>query len=61
MVQPVESIEHMRKQLDAQRKAAAKLPGTEEIYKKVSAELTDREKGLIIADTAAQAQCIINW
>ena len=56
VVQPVESIEHMQKQLDAQRRAAAKLPATEEIYKKVSAELTDREKGLIIADTAAQAQ-----
>lgn len=56
VVQPVESVEHMRKQLDAQRRAAAKLPATEEIYKKVSAELTDREKGLIIADTAAQAQ-----
>lgn len=56
VVQPVESVDRVQKRLEALRKQAATLPAKEEIYKKVSAELADREKGLIQADTAAQAQ-----
>lgn len=56
VVQPVESVERVQKNLDVLRKEAATLKAKEEIYKKVSAELADREKGLLQADTAAQAQ-----
>jgi hypothetical protein len=38
------------------REVAATVPEREEILKKVNAELAAREKGLIVADTAAQAQ-----
>jgi hypothetical protein len=54
--EPVESVERTERRLDTLRKAAAKLPATEEISRKVVAELAQREKGLIQADTAAQAQ-----
>jgi len=56
VVQSVESVERVQKQLETLRKTAATLPARQEIHKKVAAELTDREKGLIQADTAAQAQ-----
>ena len=56
VVQPVESVERSQKQLETLRKTAATLPARQEIHKKVAAELADREKGLIQADTAAQAQ-----
>ncbi len=54
--QPVESIGRVEKRLEKLRAAAATLPAKEEIYKKVSSELAQREKGLLQADTAAQAQ-----
>lgn len=38
------------------REAAATVPAKESVFKKVSAELAGREKGIITADTAAQAQ-----
>ena len=38
------------------REAAATVPAKETVFKKVSAELAAREKGMITADTAAQAQ-----
>jgi len=38
------------------REAAATVPAKEAVYKKVAAELAAREKGMITADTAAQAQ-----
>jgi hypothetical protein len=41
------------------REVAATVPAKEEILKKVSAELVDREKSLIRADTAPQAQAQI--
>ena len=56
VVQPVQSVERVQKQLETLRKTAATLPARQEIHKKVAAELADREKGLIQADTAAQAQ-----
>src|SRR5579863_1446841 len=38
------------------RETAATVPAKEAVFKKVSAELAGREKGIITADTAAQAQ-----
>jgi len=38
------------------REAAATVPAKESVFKKVSADLALREKGMITADTAAQAQ-----
>src|SRR5579872_3587536 len=38
------------------REAAATVPAKETVFKKVSADLAAREKGIITADTAAQAQ-----
>ncbi len=56
VVQPIESVDRLRKQLDKQRQIAATLPAKQEIYKKVAGELAEREKGLLAGDTAAQAQ-----
>lgn len=56
IVQPAESVARVEKQLDMLRKQAATLPARQEAYQQVSTELTEREKGLIQADTAAQAQ-----
>jgi hypothetical protein len=47
------------KRLARLREVAATVPAKEEILKKVTAELVDREKSLIRADTAAQAQAQI--
>ena len=44
------------KRLAKLRETAATVPAKEDIFKKVSADLAVREKGLIAADTAAQAQ-----
>jgi hypothetical protein len=38
------------------RETAATVPGKESVFKNVSAELATREKGMITADTGAQAQ-----
>jgi hypothetical protein len=56
VVQPVESADRAEKRLAILRRTAATVPGKEEIFKQVSVELSQREKGLIQADTAAQAQ-----
>jgi hypothetical protein len=53
---PVDSIDRTQKRLAMLRKQAATLPGKEAIFKQVSAELSQREKGLIAGDTAEQAQ-----
>lgn len=50
------SIESAEKRLARQRELAATVPQKEEILKTVSAELAQREKGLIQAPTAAQAR-----
>jgi hypothetical protein len=55
-VVPVESIPRAEKRLETLRKQAATLPGKEAVLKQASAELADREKGLISGDTAEQAQ-----
>ena len=55
----VSSAATAEKRLAHLREVAATVPGKELILKKVSAELADREKSLIRADTAAQAQAQI--
>jgi hypothetical protein len=56
VVRPGDSVENAEKRLTRMRQLAATLPGKEEVLKKAAAELDAREKGLIQADTAAQAQ-----
>ena len=41
------------------RESAATVPAKENVFKKVSADLAVREKGIIQADTAAQAQAVL--
>ena len=53
---PVQSVDQAEKRLARLREIAVTVPGKEEVLKVASAELADREKGLILADTAAQAQ-----
>lgn len=55
----VSSSATSEKRLTHLREVAATVPAKEAILKKVSAELADREKSLIRADTAAQAQAQI--
>jgi hypothetical protein len=56
VVAPVESIDHVEKGLAKLRTTAAALPVKEALLKQASAELAEREKGLISGDTADQAQ-----
>jgi hypothetical protein len=51
-----DSVTLAEKQLAKLREAAATLPQKQEILKQVSGDLALREKGLIVADTAQQAQ-----
>jgi hypothetical protein len=55
-VAPVETVEHVEKGLANLRARAAALPVKEALLKQASAELAEREKGLIPGDTAEQAQ-----
>jgi type II secretion system (T2SS) protein M len=55
-VTPADSVSFAEKRLARLRDTAAAVPAKEDVMKKVSAELATREKGLIVADTAAQAQ-----
>jgi hypothetical protein len=52
----VDDIDRAQNHLAMLRRQAATLPGKEAVLKQVSAELNDREKGLIPGDTAEQAQ-----
>ena len=52
----VQNVELTEKRLARLRRLAAAEPGRQEILKKVSEELVKREKGLILAETAPQAQ-----
>ena len=56
VVQAVDNIPSAEKRLTRLRQLSASVPGEEEALRRASAELADREKGLIQADTAAQAQ-----
>jgi hypothetical protein len=51
-----ESIPAAENRLERLRRVAATVPGKETLFKQVSAELETREKGILKADTAAQAQ-----
>jgi hypothetical protein len=44
------------RRLNKAREIAAALPAKQDVYKKVSTDLAAQEKGIIVADTAAQAQ-----
>jgi type II secretory pathway component PulM len=50
------SVAQMEQRLARVRETAAAVPGKQEVLKKVAADLETREKGLIRADTAQQAQ-----
>jgi hypothetical protein len=52
----VDSVPAAEKRLELLRREAATLKGEEENYKKAAAELADREKTLLKADTVQQAQ-----
>ncbi len=52
----VDSVSLAERQLAKLREAAATVPQKQEIFKQVSGDLALREKGIIIADTAQQAQ-----
>ena len=56
VVAPVESVDRLEKGLANLRTRAAALPVKEALLKQASAELAEREKGLISGDTADQAQ-----
>jgi type II secretory pathway component PulM len=51
-----QSVTQAEQRLARVREVAASVPGKQEILKKVAADLETREKGLIRADTAQQAQ-----
>jgi Type II secretion system (T2SS), protein M subtype b len=55
-VAPIDSIDRAQNRLAMLRRQAATLPGKDAVLKQVSAELSEREKGLITGDTAEQAQ-----
>ena len=56
VVAPVNPGESAEKRLDRLRQSASLLPSREEALKAVTAESQLREKGLLVADTAPQAQ-----
>ena len=56
VIAPSESIPAAEKRLERLRQIAATVPGKEAVLKQASAELESREKGILKADTAAQAQ-----
>jgi Type II secretion system (T2SS), protein M subtype b len=56
VVAPVESVARDEKRIAALRVSMATVQGKEAVLKQVSAELAEREKGLIPGDTAEQAQ-----
>ena len=56
IVEAVDNIPSAEKRLARLREIAATVPGKEQILSQVRKELAEREKGLIQADTPAQAQ-----
>jgi hypothetical protein len=56
VVEAVNSVPLAEKRLEALRQKAATLPGEEALLQQVTAEVQNREKGLIDAPTAQQAQ-----
>jgi hypothetical protein len=55
-VAPIDTMQRAQKRLAYLRAAMATIPGRETVLKQVSAELSEREKGLLPGDSAAQAQ-----
>ena len=55
-VAPIDTIQRAQKRLAYLRAAMGTIPGRETVLKQVSAELSEREKGLLPGDSAAQAQ-----
>ena len=51
-----DSVPQAEQRLNRLRQIAARVPAKEELFKKVSGEVAEREKGMIVADTAQQAQ-----
>ena len=54
-----DTVDQAERKLAKYRRLAATVPGKEAVLKQVSAELATREKGMIVADTAQQAQAQI--
>jgi hypothetical protein len=59
VVAAVESVPAAEKRLERMRELAGTVAGKEEVLKKAAADVAEREKGLIQADTAAQAQAML--
>jgi Type II secretion system (T2SS), protein M subtype b len=59
MAASADSVPTAEKTLAKLREAAATVPQKQEIFKRVSGDLAVREKGIIVADTAQQAQAQI--
>ncbi len=59
LAEPANSLSMAEKQLAKLREQAESAPKKQELFKQASADLAQREKGLIIADTAQQAQAQI--
>jgi len=56
VVAPADSIPLAEQRLDRLRRLAATVPAKEAMLKQAKADLAVREKGIIVADTGAQAQ-----
>lgn len=56
VVQATESVPMAEKRLERLRQIAATVPGKEELLKEANAELDARERGILKAETGAQAQ-----
>jgi hypothetical protein len=56
VIAPVDTVDRAEKRLTELRKTVATVNGKEAALKQATAQLTEREKGLIQADTAAQAK-----
>lgn len=56
VVAPADTIEHAQKRLTNLERQAATLNGKQAVFEQASAELAEREKGLISGDTPEQAQ-----
>jgi Type II secretion system (T2SS), protein M subtype b len=53
---PVDSIDQAQRRIAALRQKAAAFPGKETVLKEASAELGERERGLLTGETADEAQ-----
>jgi len=56
VVEAQETVPAAERRLERMRQIASTVPGKEELYKKAAAELAEREKSILKADTLQQAQ-----